>query len=97
MQTVTLPVLLLGIVWLTIISLQLKTIRNKMATQADLNAAIAALPQAIETAVETALAPVIAAIESKAGGAIDLQPEIDQLNALGNTVAQKVAADLTPP
>jgi hypothetical protein len=67
-----------------------------MATKADLDTVIAALPAAIETAVETALAPIIAAIQASAGGA-DLQPEIDQLNALGGTVATKVAADLTPP
>lgn len=66
-----------------------------MATKQDLDAAIAALPLAVETAVEAALAPVIAAIEAS-NGAVDLQPEIDQLNALGGTVAAKVAADLTP-
>lgn len=78
---------------------ELKQIKKRlqlMATQADLDAAIAALPAAIETAVEAALAPVIAAIEAKAG-TTDFQPEIDQLNAVGATVAQKVASDLTPP
>lgn len=66
-----------------------------MATKADLDAVIAALPAAIETAVETAVAPIIKAIQDSAG-APDLQSEIDLLNALGGTVAAKVAADLTP-
>lgn len=59
-----------------------------MATQADLDAAIAALPPAIETA----LAPVIAAIQSKAG-TVDFSPEIAQLQA----IPAAVAAAVTPP
>ena len=66
-----------------------------MANQTDLDAAIAALPAAIETAVEAALAPVIAAIQAKAVN-VDLSAEITSLNAIGATVATKVAADLTP-
>lgn len=66
-----------------------------MATKSDLDAVIAGLPAAIESAVETALVPVIQAIKDS-GAAVELQPEIDQLNALGATVASKVAADLTP-
>jgi hypothetical protein len=68
---------------------------NIMATKQDLDAAIAALPLAVETAVEAALAPVIAAIIAS-NGAVELQPEIDQLNALAGTVSAKIAADLTP-
>lgn len=66
------------------------------ATKTDLDNAIAALPAAVETAVTTAVQPVIDAIKAKAGD-IDLQPEIDQLNAIAASVASKVAADLTPP
>jgi hypothetical protein len=87
------------ILWLIGISLVLKQINERtklMATQADLDAAIAALPAAIEAAVESALAPVIAAIQAKAAN-IDLSPEIASLNAVGATVGAKVAADLTPP
>ena len=88
------------IIWLLIIAAEIEQIKqntNKiMATQADLDAAIAALPAAIEAAVEAALAPVIAAIEAKAG-TTDFSSEITSLNAIGATVGAKVAADLTPP
>ena len=66
-------------------------------TQADLDVAIAGLPQQIEDAVDAALKPVIAAIEAKATpAAVDFSAEVDALNALGATVAGKVAADLSP-
>jgi hypothetical protein len=61
---------------------QLKII---MASQADLDAAIAALPGAIETALQ----PIIAAIEAKAGS-IDFTPEINSLNAIPAAVAAAV-------
>lgn len=73
----------------------LQNMTKTMATKQDLDNAIAALPEAIETAVESALAPVIAALQAKAG-TVDLQSEIDQLNAVAGTVSTKVAADLTP-
>lgn len=63
-----------------------------MATKEDLDAAIAALPAKMEAAIETAVQPIIDAIKAKGGP--DLQPEIDQLNALGDTVAAQVATDL---
>lgn len=66
-----------------------------MAGQADLDAAIAALPAQIEAKVEAALAPIIAAIQAKAGN-VDLSAEIASLNAVGDTVATQVATDLTP-
>lgn len=62
------------------------------ATQADLDAAIEALPAQLETAIETAVQPIIDAIKAKGGA--DLQPEVDKLNALGSTVSQQVATDL---
>lgn len=66
-------------------------------TQADLDAAIAALPDQVKTSVEAALAPVIAAIIAKAKGAgVDFTPEITQLSAVGGTVGTSVAADLAP-
>ena len=66
-----------------------------MATQADLDAVIAALPAALETALETALAPVIAAIQAKSG-AIDFTPEINSLNAIPAAVSSTVATAITP-
>ena len=65
------------------------------ATQADLDAAIAALPGLIETALETELAPVIAAIQAKAG-AVDFTPEITSLNAIPASVSSAVATAVTP-
>lgn len=73
----------------------LRETSKTMATKADLDAAIAALPAALTTALDNALAPIIAAITAKAGNT-DFQPEIDALNAVGATVATKVAADVTP-
>lgn len=86
---------------LVIIDHKLECIERKldtiMASQKDLDDAIAALPQKIEDAVDAALAPVIKALEDKASGTpVDFQSEIDQLNAMGATVAEKVTADLTP-
>lgn len=78
---------------------KLKNIERKvniMATKTDLDAAIAALPAAIETAVTAAVQPVIDAITAKSGP-VDLQPEIDQLNGIAAAVSAKIAADLTPP
>ena len=66
-----------------------------MATQQDLDNAIAALPAAIETAIETALAPIIAAIQAKAG-AVDFTPEITSLNAIPAAVASAVSTAVTP-
>lgn len=66
-----------------------------MATQADLDAAIAALPQEIETALEIALAPVIAAIQAKAP-AIDFSTEVASLNAIPAAVASAVTTAVTP-
>lgn len=66
-----------------------------MATQADLDAAIAALPSQVQTAVDAALAPVIAAIKAKAAGAgVDFAPEVASLNAVGGTVSSSVATDI---
>lgn len=74
------------VVWIGIvINNKLKEI---MASQADLDAAIAALPKAIEDA----LAPVIAAIVAKSAGTpVDLSAEINQLNAIPAAVAAAVA------
>ena len=68
-----------------------------MTTQAQLDAAIAALPGTIETAVETALQPVIVAIQQAAASAgIDLTNEVNSLNAIPGTVSAAVATALTP-
>jgi hypothetical protein len=75
----------------------LKLEKKIMKTQADLDAAIAALPGQIETAVTTALQPVIASIQSiAASNGVDLTNEVNSLNALPSAVAQSVAATLTP-
>ena len=69
-----------------------------MTTQEQLDAAIAALPGQIETAVETAMQPVIAAIQQAAAtNGVDLTNEVNALNAIPGTVANAVAAALTPP
>ena len=71
-----------------------------MATQADLDAAIAALPGNVATAVDASLKPVIDALIAKIGTItppVDFQSEIDALNGVGAAVAAKVTADLTPP
>jgi predicted transcriptional regulator len=76
----------------------IKELKEKtMTTQAQLDAAIAALPGLIETAVETALQPVIAAIEA-AGEAneIDFTNEVNSLNAIPAAVSASVAAAVTP-
>lgn len=73
----------------------LQELLKPMATKADLDAVIAALPAKIQTAVDKAIQPIIDAINAKTGD-IDLQPEIDQLNAVGDTVGAGVAADITP-
>jgi hypothetical protein len=70
----------------------LEKVNKIMATQADLDAAIAALPAKLEAAIEAAVQPIIDAIKAKGGA--DLQPEIDALNAVGDTVAAQVATDL---
>jgi hypothetical protein len=82
----------------TALSKDLEQLKGKlMATQADLDAAIAALPGQIQTAVENALTPVIAAIEAKAAGTpVDFSPEIASLNAIPATVASGIAAAVTP-
>lgn len=68
-----------------------------MKTQADLDAAIAALPGQIASAVETAMDPVIAAIEKATTGTpVDLSAEVEQLNAIPAAVASAVTAALTP-
>lgn len=68
-----------------------------MTTQAQLDAAIAALPGQIESAVETALQPVIAQIEAAAAAnGVDLTNEVNSLNAIPAAVASSVAAAVTP-
>lgn len=86
------------IIWLVIITTEVEQLTKRiktMATQADLDAAIAALPAALETALETALAPVIAAIQAKAG-TVDFAPEITSLNAIPAAVSSAVATAVTP-
>jgi predicted PurR-regulated permease PerM len=87
------------LIGLVIISLQVKQTNERIklmaATQADLDAAIAALPAALDTALETALAPIIAAIQAKAG-AVDFTPEITSLNAIPASVSAAVAMAVTP-
>ena len=64
-------------------------------TQADLDAAIAALPGQIQAAVDTALAPVIAAIKAKAAqNGVDFTSEVTSLGAVGGAVATSVATDI---
>jgi hypothetical protein len=68
-----------------------------MMTQAQLDAAIAALPGQIETAVGTALQPVIAQIQSVAASAgVDLTNEVNSLAAIPAAVASAVVAAVTP-
>ena len=78
---------------------RLTTLEQKVklmaATQADLDAAIAALPAALETALDNAIKPIIAAIQAKAGAA-DFTSEIAALNALPASVSAQVAGDVTP-
>ena len=72
---------------------QNSALQQIMATQSDLDAAIAALPGAIQTA----LAPVIASIQAKAAGTpIDFSPEIASLNAIPAAVASAVTPAPTP-
>lgn len=67
-------------------------------TQAQLDAAIAALPGQIETAVETALQPVIVAIQqAAAANGIDLTSEVNSLNNIPSVVSSAIATALTPP
>lgn len=70
-------------------------------TQAQLDAAIAALPGQIETAVENALAPVIEALEAAAeSNGVDLTSEVASLNAIPATVSGAIATAIgtpTPP
>ena len=69
-----------------------------MTTQAQLDAAIAALPAQIETAVENALQPVIAQIQAAAAAnSVDLTNEVNSLNAIPAAVASAVATAVTPP
>ena len=69
-----------------------------MTNQAQLDAAIAALPQQIETAVETALAPVIVALQNAAAAnGVDLTSEVASLQAIPATVSTAIATALTPP
>ena len=75
-----------------------KRLQIIMTTQAQLDAAIAALPGQIETAVENAMAPVIAAIEAAAAtNGVDLTSEVASLNAIPATVSAAIATALTPP
>lgn len=68
-----------------------------MKTQADLDAAITALPGQVQTAVEAALAPVIQAIKDKAAAqSIDFSSEVASLSSVGPNVANQIATDLTP-
>jgi hypothetical protein len=63
-----------------------------MMNQAQLDAAIAALPGQIESAVTTALQPVIVQIQSVASAAgVDLTNEVNSLNAIPAAVASAVA------
>jgi len=78
---------------ITLVEKQLKQI---MATIADLDAAIAALPAKIASALEAKLAPIIADLVAKAGP-VDLSAEIASLNALPDSVATQVTTDLTTP
>jgi len=74
--------------------------RIMATTQAQLDAAIAALPGQIETAVESALAPVITAIQAAAAAnGVDLTSEVNSLSAIPATVSAAVATALTatPP
>ena len=72
-----------------------RKIDNMAATQADLDAAIAALPGQVQAAVDAALAPVILAIKAKVQGAgVDLSAEVASLAAVGGTVATSVATDI---
>ena len=72
-----------------------RKIDSMTATQADLDAAIAALPGQVQTAVDAALAPVILAIKAKVQGAgVDLSAEVASLAAVGGTVATSVATDI---
>lgn len=64
-----------------------------MANQQDLDDAIAALPDQIKTTVEAAVQPIIDAIKNKPN-ATDFAPEIAQLQAVGQSVADKVSEDL---
>jgi hypothetical protein len=71
--------------------------RIMATTQAQLDAAIAALPAQIETAVETALAPVITAIQNAAASnGVDLTSEVASLQAIPATVSTAIATALTP-
>ena len=74
-----------------------------MMTQADLDAAIAALPGQIEAAVQTAtvtavtngVQPIITALQNAQGNGIDFTNEINSLNALAGTVAPAIASSVT--
>ena len=60
-----------------------------MSNQADLDAAIAALPDNVAASVVAAVQPLIQSPNFDA--------EIENLNALPAAVAEKVVAQLTPP
>ncbi len=91
---------LIGIALLIVIGLRQLQQTNKgiiiiMKTQADLDAAIAALPAAIEAAVTTAVQPIITALQN-AQGQTDFTNEVSQLQAMPAAIAQAAATALTP-
>jgi hypothetical protein len=82
------PILALILLLILVQSAHINRKVNKiMATQSDLDAAIAGLPKAIEDA----LAPVIAAIVAKSAGTpVDFTPEITALQGIPAAVSTAV-------